>query len=40
MSKQEKYKDILKMFDEYLDEAKNYKAVWEVRAFVCESFYE
>ena len=37
---QDTYSDILKQFDDYLTEAKEYKNVWEIRSFVDESFYE
>jgi len=37
---QDQYSDIIKDFNEYLIEAKEYKNVWEIRSFVDESFYE
>jgi len=37
---QQEYSDIIKDFNEYLVESKQYKNVWEIRSFVDESFYE
>lgn len=39
-SLQDQYSDILKTFDDYLTESKEYRNVWEIRSFVDESFYE
>ena len=41
MSKiQDKYKTMVSDFDTYLQDSKTYRATWEIRSFVDESFYE
>jgi hypothetical protein len=37
---QQSYSEVKTKFAQFLEEAKNYRAVWEVRSYVNENFFQ